>query len=889
MSVVLTVGKPTSGFALAHEVLTVAGLAPALPSRREGVTPENLQQKLLKAIPAEILVTPHPATPSIPARKTARLSSAATNTSARRGKAITKPAQPNARPTVGRLWTELALDIFMANIDQDPWGWAHSSTLELADFWAEFDPRVHFVLVYTPPELALARSLLASQTATDATAQLDDTAADRPSSAQEILENWTAFNTQLLSIHHRHPHRSILINLQDALREPGEFVRHVAATLRLKGLNPEAAAGYTAAPLPGVTPLALSLAQNLLRHHHASAADLYHSLEEASHGVQPATFAHKRSLAADPEQGWQEYTALHARLAQTEAALQTAETEATKARDAAHDEAAKLLQQISENIKTLDNTKKDANATKQKLAELIQRYDTTTKQLAEVEKARSTTQAESAKLLQQVAEISKIRDAAKKEAANAQQKNVELIQQSAILESQLAEAIKARDTIHQEATKLRQQLALAQKEAKESAEYQQRSNETLKENELLLLQLHQLQEELEKHLNLHKQGTVQTEKQIEELTQARDVAKKEAADIRKKAAEAVQRTDSIAKQLADAIKVKDDTIADSAKLRQQISELTKARDTAKQEAADFSQQASNSAKKLADAVKARDTADTNSIKLQQQIAELTKARDVAKKETAEFSQQVSNSTKKLADAVKAKDTVEANSIKLQQQIVELTKACDAARKEAAAATDAAAELSKQTGSSAKELEKENELLLLQLHQVQEELEHHYLKHKEIASSAQNPSFTEAFWQRHPPELLYVDLRHHDLVGNNWYEEESDGRWAGPANQSSLQFPGLPAGDYGLDLTIVDAIAEDILQGIKAEVAGKSIFLHHEFSSAPSSFPIISRGQLYLSDEQAGQPWTLNLSFPRVISPSALGQSDIRELTVRIQSVRITRL
>ena len=38
-------------------------------------------------------------------------------------------------PTLGRLWEQLASDLFLSNIQTPVWGWADSKSLGLLDYW----------------------------------------------------------------------------------------------------------------------------------------------------------------------------------------------------------------------------------------------------------------------------------------------------------------------------------------------------------------------------------------------------------------------------------------------------------------------------------------------------------------------------------------------------------------------------------------------------------------------------------------------------------------------------------------------------------------------------------------------------------------------------------
>ena len=61
--------------------------------------------------------------------------------------------------SIGRLWEQLASDLFLSNMQEPVWGWADAKSLGLLDYWLGFDPSTHFVLLATSPEQMLAEHL----------------------------------------------------------------------------------------------------------------------------------------------------------------------------------------------------------------------------------------------------------------------------------------------------------------------------------------------------------------------------------------------------------------------------------------------------------------------------------------------------------------------------------------------------------------------------------------------------------------------------------------------------------------------------------------------------------------------------------------------------------
>lgn len=112
-------------------------------------------------------------------------------------------------PQLGRLWEQLAADIFMGNLDVPTWGWSNPDSVELLDFWHHFDPHLYFVLVCVLPQHALAQAI-ANPT--------DNVGPD------DVLRRWYTTHQTMLRFHLRHPERSLLVMADDALNHPAQLV-----------------------------------------------------------------------------------------------------------------------------------------------------------------------------------------------------------------------------------------------------------------------------------------------------------------------------------------------------------------------------------------------------------------------------------------------------------------------------------------------------------------------------------------------------------------------------------------------------------------------------------------------------------------------------------------
>lgn len=159
--------------------------------------------------------------------------------------------QPIEHP--GRLWEQLAGDIFLANMKSKLWGWGDASSIWLLDFWATFEPRIQFVLVSTSPERMLAAAIENGEAIGD----LDQRLAD-----------WQAAHQEILRFYHRNSARCLLVDAADTLANPAELMRRCNALWKT---SLDASADFSVHVVERDV-LAMYLAQDVCRGHQAPAS-----------------------------------------------------------------------------------------------------------------------------------------------------------------------------------------------------------------------------------------------------------------------------------------------------------------------------------------------------------------------------------------------------------------------------------------------------------------------------------------------------------------------------------------------------------------------------------------------------------------------------------------
>ncbi|VUZ22693.1 Uncharacterised protein [uncultured Comamonas sp.] len=420
MNKIIVAGHPQSGLERVQELLLACGLAQALPSRREGFTPEQISATLLKA---------HGAVPVQQVRSADELQQIA----------------------VAPVWQGLALDLVLANMEQPLWGWADVQAVYLLDYWKTQDPQTMFVLVYDAPQTALTRHAV-EHLETD------------PDALQAKVNAWVAYNAALLSFHLRNPERSLLVHVDQVQASATNYVQQLSARmdapLQLPGASqgpfstsaaddgapavPQAEAAAAsiahadthAATPPGLqgNPLAQWLAQQLLQEHFA-AQELYAQLQAAA--SMPLREQHRgNSLLVGHDLQQQHYQAWTAFVAQ-QTAMQQSATRLAQLGITLQDR----QQQLQHSHRQIEQLQKNQRSTQQRVQEQEQLLSKHTAALQTSE------------------------------------------QENELLLSQL----------HKVQEELESRYLQSQEQAKKLAEMP----ELQEENELLLSQLHKVQEELE--------------------------------------------------------------------------------------------------------------------------------------------------------------------------------------------------------------------------------------------------------------------------------------------------------------------------------------------------------------------------------------------------------
>jgi hypothetical protein len=488
---IMVVGHPLSDYQKVETLLNTCGMHPAEPSHRDGYLPAEISATLCKAHRVAPLGIHH--------------------------------AGDNIKQIeVGAIWNGMALDLLLGNIDQELWGWADPQAVYLLDYWKGLDPDIAFILVYDTPEQLVARAF-------------DENTPLSPEALQHVIHNWSEYNAALLHFYHRNPERCLLVHAQQVSASAGTYLQQVRTYIGAPVLldPPDSIADEandialheTAAPQQDA--LKVYLARTLIQQQ-PDIMQLYEELQSVAnlplseHVAAPySPMDAWISMAALQTHQTEQFTHANARAQVQIAQIQTLGQKLSNAQELAgeaqqhitrldetqaialkhtkdqQEESALILlqlhqvqeelerhhlegQQQKEKIKVLLEAKKGAiereinsdklrqDETKQ-VSERASQLELTLKAKAETDKA----------LVNAQAELSKVQVSAKAQGERLTQDNVRLQSE--------------RDA----QVKLVQTQAVQIKEA--AAKFSLVTPELKQENDLLLLQLHQVQEELERH------------------------------------------------------------------------------------------------------------------------------------------------------------------------------------------------------------------------------------------------------------------------------------------------------------------------------------------------------------------------------------------------------
>ncbi len=203
MNKVLIVGHDSSYYQELEGILQNCGMVKALPSHAYQMTPQALTEKLLQV--AQKIKPTKRSTRTTKIKRTTEQDKNIENLNS------------YAPVSLAKKWDGLAFDLIFANDEQEFWGWSDSKAIQLLEYWANFDEEMAFVLVYDRPMNAI-KDLLKSS--------------DGQNINQNVIEakiqEWTNYNQALLNFYQKFPNRCLLVNGGQSLQSDSHYVNVVS-------------------------------------------------------------------------------------------------------------------------------------------------------------------------------------------------------------------------------------------------------------------------------------------------------------------------------------------------------------------------------------------------------------------------------------------------------------------------------------------------------------------------------------------------------------------------------------------------------------------------------------------------------------------------------------
>ncbi|WMS38457.1 protein HyaE [Pasteurella multocida] len=263
MKKVIIIGHKQSNYQNVEKAFQYYGMNPPHPSKREKMSPIEIGDVLNKVLPD---LNKAPENLSLLPNKKIKGSSI-------KNKSRKKSRNSTIKTT--SLWDNLYLDLVLANIDQEFWGWSDPNSLQLLDYWANIDQDIHFVFVYDKPENLFQHNFI------EESIELDS------EKIKEKLEEWEKYNEKLLMFFNKYKERSVLINSRQIRKSIQNSIPKIYKELSASEVTLEKILHEDRLDIPSenlnenLDPLSDLIISNVLKKHY-STVELYEKLQRES-------------------------------------------------------------------------------------------------------------------------------------------------------------------------------------------------------------------------------------------------------------------------------------------------------------------------------------------------------------------------------------------------------------------------------------------------------------------------------------------------------------------------------------------------------------------------------------------------------------------------------
>lgn len=463
MNKILIIGHKESRYQALDKILQGCGMAPALPSHTHQLSPLQITDKLLHV--AKPTGTQKQIAPSAESKskKNRHHTHRAAGQLTELKNSQPEVLNPYHQKSPKKIWDNLSFDLILANAEQPLWGWSDTRAVSLLEYWAQFDEDFVFVLTYDKPSDVLVKLLDG--------AEQDDLS---EGAIEQALKDWSSYNQALLEFQQKYPNRCLLVNGEQVIHSAKNYVSAVSDKITWQMdssvADDQLLAMSDLQDKSQLSEMSQFFAEQLLLEHDKvnqlfmqlqAQADLPLALQKRTFNtlnLLKETMAQQRQLESTQKQ-----------LLATEKEFQS--------------QAESLKQVISSAKADHDKDLQSLKATQGQLADQQQENTLIISQLHQV-------QEELEKYYLETKKSTDLLNEEKKKSSELEKRAAELNKKSNELNQSVAQLTKENQAINEQNKKLIQENSV---KANENNSLMQQ------ENELLIRQLHQVQEELEKY------------------------------------------------------------------------------------------------------------------------------------------------------------------------------------------------------------------------------------------------------------------------------------------------------------------------------------------------------------------------------------------------------
>ncbi len=378
--------------------------------------------------------------------------------------------QAGAAVEVSRAWEQLAGTLFLSNRKQPFWQWAEQSSVPLLPYWFDFDPSIYFLFAYESPEDYLTRRMEQWDGSQDVHA---------------FMETWMDHTQTLFHFFLRHPRRCTMLRASIA-SHPDQLIPLLETqwncNLQVTSFDHAVELLPTSSSNTGdpirqfFSHVLLNGAPEILDLHREIESSLYDGIEAGTTEGHALTHMLDRAIVYYLDEKYQRAAVIES-LEKKLSELAEEEKSRSAALDHLYQSKLELEHQLAEKHARLMQLDQALSQSNQTIRALTAEKDQLAAAHADQGKQVAERDAKIQQLTQAVAEASNARDALAAEKAQLVNAQAEQSRQLSTIKNDHAAAIEAKD----------KELSTKDSQCKELAE----------ENDLLLSQLHQVQEELE--------------------------------------------------------------------------------------------------------------------------------------------------------------------------------------------------------------------------------------------------------------------------------------------------------------------------------------------------------------------------------------------------------